>query len=255
MAAPAKPRYLLAISGGGAPFSIRVNDCPVLEESQGAHLQVTIDANPWLRNGLNVLTAVVDGASGRCTAELQCADADRPREPPVTVAAIEAPRVDEDQGPILKRNLSFAVSLPLMRWRWDRAKSAPFTARDRLICADEVFNLWSALDARDLTTVLDHLALKSDEMCVARYLEPEEREAEVKAQLEPLLTDDSGWDLEPLDPGDLAFEPCASGRMARARNSVTGVSPLMFVNRQDGLVASIELFLYRESALRWRVIR
>lgn len=255
MAAPAKPRYLLAISGGGSPFSVWVNDCPVFEEPQGAHLQVAIDANPWLRNGPNVLTVLVGEASGKCKAELQRADVDRPREPPVPVTSLEAPRVDADQGPVLKRNRSFSVSLPLMRWRWDRAKPAPFTARDRLICTDEVYNLWSALDAGDMVAALDHLALKSDEMCVARYLEPEDREAEVKAQLEPLLAHDSGWVLEPLDSSDLAFESCASDRMARVRNSITGMSPLMFVNRQDGLVASIELFLYRESALRWRVIR
>jgi len=255
MTAPSKPRYLLAISGGGAPFSVWLNDCPVLEDLQGAHLQVSIDANPWLRDGPNILTVVADEASGKCNAELQRADADRPREPPVAVASLEAPRLDEDLGPVLKRNLSFAISLPLMRWRWDRARPAPFTARDRLICTDEIYNIWSALDAGDMATTLDHLALKSDEMCVARYLEPTDREAEVKAQLEPMLAADSGWALEPLDPVDLAFEPCASDRLVRARNSVTGVSPLMFVNHQDGLVASVELFLYRESALRWRVIR
>jgi len=255
MAAPAKPRYVLAISGGGAPFSVWVNDCPVLEEPQGANLQVSMDANPWLRDGPNVLTAVVGTASGKCKAELQRADIDRPREPPVPVTSLDAPRLDADKGPILKRNLSFAVSLPLMRWRWDRSRPAPFTARDRLICTDEIYNLWSALDAGDMATVLDHLALKSDEMCVARYLEPADREAEVRAQLEPLLADESGWALEPLEPADLDFQPCASDRMARARNSVTGASPLMFVNHQAGLVASVDVFLYRQSALRWRVIR
>ena len=255
MATPNKPRHLLSVTGGGAAFSVRLNDCPVLEELEGAHQHVTLEANHWLRNGPNVLTVMVKGPEGRCKAELQVGDASHPREAPALLVSLDAPRVDSELGPILTRNRSFSIELPLMKWRWDRAKPAKFTARDRLVCTDEVFNLWSALDGRDMTTTLDHLALKSDEMCVARYLEPSDRDAEIKAQLEPLLDLESGWALEKLDPRDLTFEPCANDRLARVRNSLTGLSPLLFVNRKDSLVASIELFLYRESALRWRVIR
>ncbi len=246
---------MLAVSGGGAPFEVRVNDCPVLREPEGMNLQVTLDVNHWMRSGANVLSLRVDSARGACEALVQRADLDRPRETPASVAMLRAPRTVGADPPVLTRHLTFGAELPMLPWRWDRQKPAEFKPRDRLLCTDEVYALHAALLAGDLAAAGERLELKSEELCQARYIDPDQRQAELRAQLTPLVDPESGWRLEPLDPASLDFGDCASGRMVRASNKQTGASPLLFVNISDGLVAAMEVFLCREGAMQWRIIR
>ena len=256
-----RPCYQANITARGGPYEVRVNDCPVLVDEQGAATSMMLPINHWLRDGANVLSARVgQSASGWGQVEVTIAHQTREEAPAVRLTLDARDVLDGEAGddnakpPTQQKLATFQACLPLPRWCWDQRPAVELKPKDQILINNEVFNLHSALDRRDLDALQAALADRSAELAQARYQSPEERAAEIRAQFEPLF-EDPDWVLDRFEAKDLVYRQCGDRRLVQVKSAMTGESPVYLVNQASCLVAGLELFLYQQSPFRWRIIR
>lgn len=255
-----QPYYLLHIDAGGGPYSVWINDCPIFSEEEASHTTVELPLNHWLRHGANVLSIGQDISvtTARGAVEVRAAEMEQRDQQRITVEQLhltpppDPPTVDCPTS--IQQHLLFQVELPLPRWRWDLKQPVEIKQRDKILINNKAYQLWSTLSAGDLQRLSALLHLKSNELAQSRYQAVEEREAELRAQFEPLLNDPN-WELQDLDAEDLDYLPCACRRLVQLVDKFTGNSPIYFFNRQSLLTASIDLFFFEEQQMKWSIIR
>lgn len=252
------------------PFDVRVNDCPVLQDMNGSVANTRVPINIWLRPGENTLSARMlrtPNRKGECSLQVLVTEIQEPNGdgPIMADLRLDAPplrlmELDEDfedeQHPVqmLHKHVVFNATVPFDRWRWDLTGSVEIDQQDR----DEIITLalsfWQALRDRDVARVSALLRLKSAEVGRARYQTAAERQAELDGQL-AYVFNPASWRLADFDDSDLEFLQYADGRLVYLVDSITGESPIHFVDRDEEVATYMDLFVYRDTERRWRIIR
>ena len=266
---PAKPFYSLAIDAGGCPYDLRVNDCPVVSDSDGHSVKIDIPINQWLRSGSNVFTLALERwphSIGTCLAEVRLGDVrDWPRPQPQVASLFRAaPPLPEgwslpDAPPLwpprqFKVHVYFNADLPYAPWRWDVTPPQLILQADRDAILAEVRRAWQALNTGDMAEVVELFSLRNAELGPARHQTREERTAEFRATMEDLM-DPAEWVLAPLDEADLEYRSYADGRLVYLVDAITGESPLLFIDPGKELASYLDLYFFKETRGQWRIIR
>lgn len=266
---PNRPLYTLATDAAGCLFDVRINDCPVLSDSEGNAVTTNMPINQWLRNGANVLTLALERppmGTGECKAEVLVGDVGSWPQPGYPIGSLTraAPALPEgwdlpDAPPlwpprVVKAHLTFRASLPGPPWRWDQAPPAVLLQSDCAAILVEARELWQALERRDRARVEQLFALRNRELGPARFQTPEERRGEFMGTMDDLL-DPAEWRLMPLDEQDLEYRSYAHGRLVHLVDAVTGESPVFFTDSKQVLASWLDLFFFKDSDRKWRIIR
>lgn len=262
--------YIVELTCQGLDARVTLNGWPVARSVSPVHEFVGTKVNAWLLEGDNrlevsvaSLTPGADTSEAALYVHLYVTDPGRPmtdddvlvvyrwspREAPLAESLPAEARPASGRRTVFSHTLRVPSAFGPYLWQ----DAAPYQESDRADVLALLTQLHRVLAQKDMPGLLDLLAIKHEEMARAIGKTAAGMAAQEQTLIDEFYFSASSWELAPLTPAELSFDPWAGGRLVEIRH---GEWPHPILGRSDyrfgfDLVVS---HLY-DGPDGWRIVR
>lgn len=256
------PSVYLAVEAHDLDLEVYLNDIPILRQRDGKHYRATEAANSWLRpsgNRLRVFGRWPDsvpyaaGKAGLVADLYLCAPNVEFPTPLRSLAAVRWPLPGgAERFPFTVEVSSRQDGFPTLKLWSETQPLTALTFVDREQILRELAALREAVLAGDVERLMEHHALKIDDLAASEGKERARLEVSMRKQFE-WLTQLPGLAEAKIDPTEIVLRLVGDGHVTQVITR-TGASPLAFIDASGDVVVGFEP-LYGKVNGRWRLVR